>query len=405
MKRVLVLSDSASLQDLNNRSNLNLLISMDCEIHVGCNFISGNTTSPERVNDFLKELKDADITCHQLSFIPSGNPLEKQQSAANEIEALLKRYKFDLIHCLTLSALQCAGPAARKAGVSVMATCYGLPVHKRTPLYKQLCLMPKLKKTTEYADVFICCNSEDYELADKKLSAKYTFRIPGTGLDPYRFRAPEVDRAKMRDLMELPQNAAALISIGPLTAEKNHQVIIKAMSRLRSIELHYVICGAGPNSERLYRLTQKLHLEDRIHFARSRDDVANLLHACDIFCLPSKSEGMGMPALEAMEAGLPLITSDVQGIKDFMVNGETGFMFAPNDVNGFAAGIEALVEDKKLRLDMGEHNRIAAEPFYRSYTENIMKQLYKTQLASNEKNHRRKKSNIKKEHSEKKAAS
>jgi len=49
MKRVLVLSDSASVKDLNNRSNLNLLLEMNCEIHVGCNFVLGNTTSADRV--------------------------------------------------------------------------------------------------------------------------------------------------------------------------------------------------------------------------------------------------------------------------------------------------------------------------------------------------------------------
>lgn len=381
MKRVLMLSDSASLQDLNNRSNLNLLISMGCEIHVGCNFISGNTTSPERVDAFLDELEDAGIRCHQLSFVPSLNPMEKQPDAEAEVRFLIKKYKYDLIHCLTLSALQCAGPAAQKYKIPVMATTFGLPVHKRTPLYRRMYFMPKLRKAAGYADVLVCCNSEDHQLAQKRLPAKNTVYIPGTGLDPYRFRAPEIDRYRMRDLMEMPQNAVTLISMGPLTAEKNHQVIIKALAKLKRLDINYLICGGGPEADNLYQLISRLHLEDRVHFARNRDDVASVLHSCDIFCLPSKSEGIGMPALEAMEAGLPLITSDVQGIKDFMVNGETGFMFSPNDVNGFVSGIEALVEDKKLRLDMGDHNRVAAEKFYRGNTDSIMKKLYEAQLS------------------------
>lgn len=404
MKRVLMLSDSASLQDLNNRSNLNLLLEMGCEIHVGCNFISGNTTSPERIDAFLDELEGAGIICHQLSFIPSRNPMEKQPDAAAEVSFLIRKYGYDLIHCLTLSALQCAGPAARKYKVPVMVTSYGLPVHKRTPLHRRLWFMPKLKKAAGYADVFISCNREDHELAEKKLPAKQKFHIPGTGLDPYRFRAPEIDRYKMRDLMEMPQNAVTLISMGPLTAEKNHSVIIKAISKLRRLEIHYVICGGGSGADHLYQLTRRLHLEDRIHFAQSRDDIVNLLHACDIFCLPSRSEGIGMPALEAMEAGLPLITSDVQGIKDFMVQGETGFMAAPDDVNGFIAGIEALVEDKKLRLEIGRHNRAAAEPFYRSNTEYIMKQIYMAQLGDNEKKRKPVRAAVKKSSSGKKAA-
>lgn len=385
VKRVLVLSDNASLQDLNNRSNLNILISMDCEIHIGCNFLYGNTTSPERVYAFRDELEAAGIVCHQLSFVPSENPLAKQSKAAAELEGIIKEYEFDLIHCLTLSSLQCAGPAAKAQKIPVICTSYGFPVHKGVSFLKKAALLPKMKKASEYADVMICCNKEDCLLAEKKLSAKHTIRIPGTGLDPYRFRAPAEDRFRMRDLMEIPQNSVAIITVGPLTAEKNHAVVLKAISHLRMLELHYVICGAGPKADSLYKLTQKLHLEDRVHFAKNRDDIVNMLHACDIFCLPSKEEGIGMAALEAMEAGLPLVTSNVQGIADFMEDGVTGFSFDPDDVMGFVAGIEALTEDKGLRKHIGEHNRYAVEPFYRGNVEYIMKQVYEIQLEYSEK--------------------
>ncbi|MBQ8724338.1 MAG: glycosyltransferase [Oscillospiraceae bacterium] len=384
MKRILVLSDAASIQDLNNRSNLNILIEMNCEIHIGCNFFSGNTTSPERVYAFRDELTYAGIAHHQLSFIPSRNPLEKQPAAAAEIEGLMDEYGFDLIHCLTPSCLQCAGLAAQKRRIPVIFTSYGLPFYKGAPFYKRLLYLPKLKKAAKYADMLICCNYEDFEFANDKLPAKHIKRIPSLGLDPYRFRAPTVDRAHMRELMELPQNAVTMITIGALTAEKNHAVILKALSHLTMLEIHYVICGAGPKAEYLYQLTRQLHLEDKVHFTKHRDDVANLLHACDIFCLPSKQEGIGMAALEAMEAGLPLITSDVQGINDFMENGVTGFMFAPNDVKGFTAGIEALTEDKRLRKRMGDHNRFAVEPFYRANTERIMREIFQMYIGNDE---------------------
>ena len=380
MKRILVLSDSASIQDLNNRSNLNILIEMNCEIHVGCNFFSGNTTSVERVYAFRDELAEAGIVTHQLSFIPSRNPMENQPAAAAEIEELIARYRFDLVHCLTPSSLQCAGSAAKERGIPVLFTSYGFPFYKGAPFYKKLRYLPKMKKAVKYADTLICSNYEDFEFANDKLPAKHISRIPGLGLDPYRFRAATVDRAHMRELMEIPQNAVTMITIGALTAEKNHAVILKALARLKKLEVHYIICGAGDRAEYLYQLTEQLKIEDKVHFTRHRDDVANLLHACDIFCLPSKQEGIGMAALEAMEAGLPLITSDVQGINDFMENGVTGFMFKPNDVRGFTAGIEALIEDKRMRKRMGEHNRFAVEPFYRGNTERIMRGIYQTYL-------------------------
>ncbi len=380
MKRILVLSDTASLQDLNNRSNLNLLLEMNCEIHVGCNFTHGNTTSSERVDAFANELRDADITCLQLSFQKLKNHFANQKNVEKELDRIFRAFEYDLVHCLTLSSLWCAGPIAKKYHIPVMCTSYGLPVYEGVSLITRLKLAPKMKKASKYAEVFVCCNYEDYSFAKSNFKSKHVFRIPGIGLDPYRFRAPTVSRHRMRDFMEIPQNAVTLITVGALTKQKNHAVILKALARLRMLEIHYVICGGGDNADYLYKLTQNLNLNDRVHFTKHRDDIVNMLHACDIFCLPSKAEGIGIAALEAMEAGLPLITSNVQGLKDIMEDGVTGFSFRPDDVTGFVAGIEALTEDKKLREQMGQHNRSAAEVFYRENTEYIMRQIYEVQL-------------------------
>lgn len=386
MKRVLVLSDTASLQDLNNRSNLNLLLEMNCEIHVGCNFTHGNTTSSERVDAFANELRDAGITCLQISFEKLKNPFIHQKNVEKELVKIFKYFDYDLVHCLTLTALQCAGPIAEKYHIPVMCTSYGLPVYEGVPFMKRLKLTPKLKKASKYAEVFVCCNHEDYKFAKNNFKSKHVFRIPGTGLDPYRFRAPTVSRHRMRDFMEIPQNAVTLITVGALTKQKNHAVILKALARLRMLEIHYVICGGGDNADYLYKLTRNLNLGDRVHFTKHRDDIVNMLHACDIFCLPSKEEGIGIAALEAMEAGLPLITSNVQCFKDFMEDGVTGFFFKPDDVTGFVAGIEALTEDKKLREQMGQHNRKAVELFYRENAEYVMRQIYEVQLEHDKEN-------------------
>lgn len=401
MKRVLVLSDSASLQDLNNRSNLNLLISMDCEIHVGCNFVSGNTTSHERVEAFVNELKGAGIVCMNIRFVASKRTFSNQPAAEEEIEKIIERYNYNLIHCLTLSALKCAGRTAARHKVPVICTSYGLPIHKGISLFTRISLKPKLKRISKYADTLICCNNEDREYAEKKLKAKKVLRIPGTGLDPYHFRAPTVNKSQMRELMEIPQNAVTLITVAPLTAKKNHAVIIKAVAALRKLNIHYVICGGGEKADSLYELTQDLNLEDRIHFARNRDDIVNMLHACDIFCLPSKEEGVGMAALEAMEAGLPLVTSDVQAFKDFMEDGVTGFMYKPGSTAGFMAGIEALTEDKKMRMEIGMHNRAAVEEYYRGNTEAIMRTVFENYLTDKQDN---KEEGSKKAETKKKAA-
>ena len=83
-----------------------------------------------------------------------------------------------------------------------------------------------------------------------------------------------------------------------------------------------------------------------------------------------------MAALEAMEAGLPLVTSNIHGIQDYSRSGETGFSCAPSDVEGFAHAIVTLSEDRNMRQRMGEYNQQSVEAFYQAKTDEIMKSVY-----------------------------
>ncbi|MFR0951168.1 MAG: glycosyltransferase [Ruminococcus callidus] len=114
-----------------------------------------------------------------------------------------------------------------------------------------------------------------------------------------------------------------LLSVGILRMQKRLRVVMQAMTRLRTQEqLHYVICGEGPDMVFLQKLTEKLHLEERVHLLGYRTDIPDLLGAADIFCMPSRREGCGMAALEAMAAGLPLITVRNHGTKVYAEKGE-----------------------------------------------------------------------------------
>lgn len=87
-----------------------------------------------------------------------------------------------------------------------------------------------------------------------------------------------------------------------------------------------------------------------------------------------------MAALEAMEAGLPLVTSNIHGIQDYSRSGETGFSCAPSDVEGFAHAIETLSEDRNMRQRMGEYNQQSVEAFYQAETNKIMDAVYREVL-------------------------
>ena len=83
-----------------------------------------------------------------------------------------------------------------------------------------------------------------------------------------------------------------------------------------------------------------------------------------------------LAALEAMEAGLPLVTSNIHGIRDYSLSGETGFACPVSNVEEFAHAIETLSENRNLRKRMGAYNQQAVEAFYQAKTDEIMKSVY-----------------------------
>lgn len=188
--------------------------------------------------------------------------------------------------------------------------------------------------------------------------------LPDVGLDCDKYATPARTREDILRELHIPEEATVLLSVGTLRMQKRLRVVMQAMTRLRTQEqLHYVICGEGPDMVFLQKLTEKLHLEERVHLLGYRTDIPDLLGAADIFCMPSRREGCGMAALEAMAAGLPLITVRNHGTKVYAEKGESAFCLKGDLVTSCADAIAQLAENKLLRRQMGAHNRAAATAF------------------------------------------
>ena len=92
-------------------------------------------------------------------------------------------------------------------------------------------------------------------------------------------------------------------------------------------------------------------------------DVLDICSQSDLFVFPSHREGLPIAPLEAMYCGLPLITSNIRGLVDYMKEGKTGYLTDPDDVNSFASNIRKLKDDPRLREEIGNNNKTAVLPF------------------------------------------
>lgn len=122
-------------------------------------------------------------------------------------------------------------------------------------------------------------------------------------------------RNKYRRELGIPDNAVVLLTVGALESRKNQIIFIKTLSKIRNSNIYLLICSEGIMTNRLHELSKALNIEKNVLFLGRRTDICHMAY---IFCFPSKREGMEIAALEAIAAGLPSITSNIQGTKDFL---------------------------------------------------------------------------------------
>lgn len=140
--------------------------------------------------------------------------------------------------------------------------------------------------------------------------------------------------------------------------EKAIGVLIDAFTRLKESrngagDLHLLIVGDGPERDTLQAQIEAHGMAGSIRLSGARDDVPRLLGAGDIFCLPSRQEGLGLAVIEAMAAGLPVVATNVGGIPEVVQADETGILVPPNDAEAIAKAIATLRDDTIRARSMG----------------------------------------------------
>lgn len=176
-----------------------------------------------------------------------------------------------------------------------------------------------------------------------------------TGLDAEVW-APRGRRQAVRRSLGLSDGELAMGSVGRISREKGLDFLLKAAAQLlhRMPNLRLVLAGTGPDLERIKLLAAKLKLERHLVMPGYVADPPAVLEALDLAVLPSVlEEGFPTAALEAQAVGLPLVASDIGGTRETLIEGKTGFLCPPGDVEKLTSAIWPLLEDRQLRLTMG----------------------------------------------------
>ncbi|MGC8783928.1 MAG: glycosyltransferase family 4 protein [Armatimonadota bacterium] len=178
--------------------------------------------------------------------------------------------------------------------------------------------------------------------------------VPG-GVDADTIRPCEVDKLTARQQWNLPEDVPVALCVARLMEDKGVDVLLKALAY--ASEWFALVVGEGPQREALLRLASEAGVGERVRFTGFLPVLDSVWAACDVAVIPSRREGLGLFALEAMAAEKPVIASDAGGLAEVVLPDETGWLVTPDDPTALAHALQLALSLRSLWRDMGKRGR------------------------------------------------
>lgn len=280
--------------------------------------------------------------------------------ALPEMTRVLRRIGGDVLHINLPSSydagLSSVAWAARRAGYRRVVSTEHLPMvarkYKRFPV--KFLFSPSIDQVIVVAEATRRILSRRHGIDSERIVV-----VPNGVPEPAPMAAEE--RSVLRASWGCRPSDLLLGITGQLTRRKGHHVLLRALAGAllarKAAPLRLVVTGGGEEEGALRALSAELGLSERITWLGRRDDAARLMRALDLFVLPSEIEAMPLTILEAMAAGLPVLSTSIFGIPEVVVEGETGRLVRPNDPEELARALLRITSDRAALEAMGAAGR------------------------------------------------
>ena len=317
------------------------------------------------------------------SLIRALHPL-KDAGALWACYRLIRGGKFDLVHTHTSKAGIVGRIAARLAGgCRVVHTPHGHVFYGYFGSWKTRLFIWAERLMARWTDAIVtltCREAEEHLALGVGRPSQFVTIFSGISLPDPMARARST--AARREALGLPAAGPLIGSVGRLDPVKGHDLLIRAFAKLQDPQARLILIGDGEKRAEYETLAQELGISDRVRFTGWREDVGDLLEALDLFVFPSRNEGMGRAAVEAMAAGLAVVAARTGGLPEVVRDGETGLLVPPDDADALAAAIARLLARPEERMAMGEAGRKLAQNFGAERMCERLETLYARLLAS-----------------------
>lgn len=171
---------------------------------------------------------------------------------------------------------------------------------------------------------------------------------------------------EIRKELGIPDDKILIGVTSQLRDTKGHSFLLDAfvLLKARFPNIRLIIAGRGPLHDELKGKAEKLGIGDSVFFLGHRNDINKVIDSFDIAVLPSLDEGFPNTVVEYMAMGKPVVATNVGGIPELVLDGETGFLVQPGDAEGLADALERLIKEKDMRERMGISGRKRVEDFF-----------------------------------------
>jgi len=277
--------------------------------------------------------------------VPMANDFDI--AAVVRLRALFRAHSPDLVHLHSGRATWLGGLAAKLAGIPALTT-RRMDRRVKRNLRNRLIYGPLVRKAAAISTAVASCLREGGVAEDK-------IALIRSSIDPALLKPSALPRA-VREAEGVSDDTRLLLLPASLDRRKGIDVLLEALALLakeHGLRPALWIAGTGPEEGAIENGITRLGLSEQVRLLGQRRDVPDLLAACDLFVLPSRREGLGVAALEAMAAGKPVIASRVGGLGEAVVHEGTGLLVEPEDIAGLAEAIARLLDDDALRGRLG----------------------------------------------------
>jgi glycosyltransferase involved in cell wall biosynthesis/ribosomal protein S18 acetylase RimI-like enzyme len=289
----------------------------------------------------------------------------------------LRRKPYHIVHTHTSKGGFVGRLAARLARVPVIVhTAHGFAFHEKSPAAIRLVYSALERLASHWCDQIVSVSEfhRNWAIQLGICSPQQILAIPNGVVEATRYQ--KVELAQLRYQLGARPGDLLILTIARLAADKGLDYLIEAAAMLPATgrSTHIVIAGEGPEHEQLEQRARRLGVMHQVTFAGFREDVGDLLAACDAVILPSLREGLSISLLEAMAAGKPIIATNIGSQTEVASHGEIALLVPTADGPALAKAILRLIRDPVLMARLGENARVVYETFY---TENRMLDAYR----------------------------